>query len=53
MKQGGTVVFDTRDAVRGAPGDNGGAAGRRVSDLRELLFDLDVPSSSRCGASTC
>lgn len=43
MKQGGTVVFDTRDAVEAPPGDNGGAQTPGMQTLRELLATLDVP----------
>jgi hypothetical protein len=43
MKQGGTVVFDTRDAVEAPPGDNGAAQTPAMQTLREILSSLDVP----------
>jgi len=43
MKQGGTVVFDTRDAVEAGPGDNTAAQTPGMQTLRELLSSLDVP----------
>jgi len=43
MKQGGTVVFDTRDAVEAGPGDNGAAQTPAMQTLRDLLSSLDVP----------
>jgi hypothetical protein len=43
MKQGGTVLFDTRDAVEAGPGDNGAAQTPGMQALRELLSSLDVP----------
>ncbi len=43
MKQGGTVLFDTRDAVEAAPGDNGGSQTPGMQALREILASLDVP----------
>jgi hypothetical protein len=43
MKQGGTVVFDTRDAVEASPGDNGAAQTPGMQALRDLLSSLDVP----------
>jgi len=43
MKQGGTVVFDTRDAVEAPPGDNGAAQTPGMQTLREILSSLDVP----------
>ena len=43
MKQGGTVVFDTRDAVEAGPGDNAAAQTPGMQTLRELLSSLDVP----------
>ena len=45
MKKGGSVIFDTKDAL------TGGFGGVTVSDatlrLRELLADLDIPSLER------
>jgi hypothetical protein len=43
MKQGGTVVFDTRDAIEAPPGDNGGQQTPGMQSLREILSSLDVP----------
>ena len=43
MKHGGTVVFDTRDAVEAPPGDNGGSQTPGMQALREILSSLDVP----------
>lgn len=43
MKQGGTVLFDTRDAVEAGPGENGAARTPGMQALRELLSSLDVP----------
>lgn len=43
MKQGGTVLFDTRDAVEAGPGENGAAQTPGMQALRELLSSLDVP----------
>jgi hypothetical protein len=43
MKQGGTVVFDTRDAVEAPPGENGGSQTPGMQSLREILSSLDVP----------
>jgi hypothetical protein len=43
MKQGGTVIFDTRDAIEAPPGENGGAQTPGMQSLREILSSLDVP----------
>ena len=43
MKQGGTVVFDTRDAVEAPPGDNGTSQTPGMQALRDILSALDVP----------
>jgi hypothetical protein len=43
MKQGGTVVFDTRDAIEAAPGDTGATQTPGMRTLREILSSLDVP----------
>jgi len=43
MKQGGTVLFDTRDAIDAPPGDNGASQTPGMVALRELLSSLDVP----------
>jgi hypothetical protein len=41
MKQGGTVLFDTRDAVEAPPGDTNASQGMQA--LRDILSSLDVP----------
>jgi len=43
MKQGGTVLFDTRDAIEASPGDNGASQTPGMQALREILSSLDVP----------
>ncbi len=43
MKQGGTVLFDTRDAIEAPPGENGAAQTPGMQTLREILSSLDVP----------
>jgi Domain of unknown function (DUF4159)/Aerotolerance regulator N-terminal len=43
MKQGGTVLFDTRDAIEAPPGENGAAQTPGMRTLREILSSLDVP----------
>nr|WP_249792588.1 DUF4159 domain-containing protein [Bradyrhizobium sp. BRP22] len=43
MKQGGTVLFDTRDAIEAGPGDNGASQTPGMQALREILSSLDVP----------
>jgi hypothetical protein len=43
MKQGGTVLFDTRDAIEAAPGENGASQTPAMQTLRELLSSLDIP----------
>jgi hypothetical protein len=43
MKQGGTVLFDTRDAIEASPGDNSGSQTPGMQELREILSSLDVP----------
>jgi hypothetical protein len=43
MKQGGTVLFDTRDAVEAPPGENGESQTPGMQTLREILALLDVP----------
>src|SRR5215475_3813271 len=43
MKQGGTVLFDTRDAVEAPPGDNGSAQTPGMQALRDILSSLDIP----------
>ena len=43
MKQGGTVLFDTRDAIEAPPGENGAAQTPGMQTLRQILSSLDVP----------
>ncbi|WP_249793358.1 DUF4159 domain-containing protein [Bradyrhizobium cenepequi] len=43
MKQGGTVLFDTRDAIEAPAGDNGASQTPGMQTLREILSSLDVP----------
>ena len=43
MKNGGTVLFDTRDAVDATPGPDGASQTPGMQALRELLSSLDVP----------
>ncbi|MGQ0682504.1 DUF4159 domain-containing protein [Bradyrhizobium sp.] len=43
MKQGGTVVFDTRDALEAPPGENGSSQTPGMMALRNILSSLDVP----------
>jgi hypothetical protein len=43
MKQGGTVVFDTRDAIEAPPGDGGASQTPGMLTLRNILSSLDVP----------
>jgi Domain of unknown function (DUF4159) len=43
MKQGGTVLFDTRDAVEAPPGPGGEARGPGMRTLRSILASLDIP----------
>jgi hypothetical protein len=43
MKQGGTVLFDTRDAIEAPPGDNGASQTPGMLALRNILSSLDVP----------
>jgi hypothetical protein len=43
MKQGGTVVFDTRDAIEAPPGDTSGSQTPGLQALRNILSSLDVP----------
>lgn len=42
MKQGGTVIFDTRDAIE-SPGGPGAPLSPAAVRLREILSGLDVP----------
>ncbi|HEY1541239.1 MAG TPA: DUF4159 domain-containing protein [Xanthobacteraceae bacterium] len=41
MKQGGTVLFDTRDAVLAPPGGDSQSPG--MQELRNILGSLDIP----------
>jgi hypothetical protein len=41
MKNGGTVLFDTRDAIEGAPGS--GVVSPTTTALRNILGSLDIP----------
>jgi hypothetical protein len=43
MKQGGTVLFDTRDAIEAAPGDASASQTPGMLALRNILSSLDVP----------
>ena len=43
LKQGGTVLFDTRDAIEAPPGPNGAAETPGMLSLRNILSSLDVP----------
>jgi hypothetical protein len=43
MKQGGTVLFDTRDAVLAPPGPGGEAHSPGMLELRTILSSLDIP----------
>lgn len=43
MKRGGTVVFDTRDAVDAPPGPGGEMQSPGMVSLRSILASLDVP----------
>ncbi len=43
MKQGGTVLFDTRDAIVSPPGRGGATRGPGMVALRDILASLDIP----------
>jgi hypothetical protein len=43
MKRGGTVLFDTRDAVEAPPGPGGTTRGPGMVALRNILSALDIP----------
>ncbi len=43
MKQGGTVLFDTRDAIEAPAGPGGESRGPGMIALREILSSLDIP----------
>jgi hypothetical protein len=44
MKHGGTVLFDTRDAVEAPPGPGGEARSPGMLALRNILSGLDIPA---------
>jgi uncharacterized protein DUF4159 len=43
MKQGGTVLFDTRDAIEAPPGAGGANRSPGMMALRQILSALDIP----------
>ena len=43
MKNGGTVLFDTRDAVVAPPGPGGETRSPGMMELRQILSSLDIP----------
>ena len=43
MKRGGTVLFDTRDALEAPPGPGGENQGPGMIALRSILSSLDIP----------
>ena len=43
MKQGGTVLFDTRDAIEAPPGPGGESQTPGMLALRGILASLDMP----------
>ena len=43
MKRGGTVLFDTRDAIDAPPGPNGENSTPGMLALRTILSSLDIP----------
>jgi hypothetical protein len=43
MKRGGTVLFDTRDAIDSPPGQGGETQGPGMVALRSILSSLDIP----------
>jgi hypothetical protein len=43
MKQGGTVLFDTRDAIEAAPSDVNASQTPGMLALRNILSSLDIP----------
>jgi hypothetical protein len=43
MKRGGTVLFDTRDAIMAPPGPGGGNRTPGMIALRSILSSLDIP----------
>ena len=43
MKNGGTVLFDTRDAIMAPPGPGGASRAPGMMALRNILGSLDIP----------
>ncbi|HVV42079.1 MAG TPA: DUF4159 domain-containing protein [Nitrobacter sp.] len=43
MKQGGTILFDTRDAIEAPPGPGGESQTPGMQTLRNILSTLDIP----------
>jgi hypothetical protein len=43
MKNGGTVLFDTRDAIDAPPGAGGETRSPGMLELRKILSSLDIP----------
>jgi hypothetical protein len=43
MKNGGTVLFDTRDAIDAPPGSGGETRSPGMLELRKILSSLDIP----------
>ena len=43
MKNGGTVLFDTRDAIEAPPGEGGASQTPAMQTLRDILSSLDIP----------
>ncbi|WP_438278694.1 DUF4159 domain-containing protein [Nitrobacter sp.] len=43
MKQGGTVLFDTRDAIDALPGEDDESRTPGMQELRTILSSLDIP----------
>jgi len=43
MKNGGTVLFDTRDAIEAPPGEGGASQTPAMQALRDILSSLDIP----------
>jgi Domain of unknown function (DUF4159)/Aerotolerance regulator N-terminal len=43
MKNGGTVLFDTRDAIDAPPGPSGETRSPGMLELRKIISSLDIP----------
>jgi hypothetical protein len=43
MKRGGTVIFDTRDAIEAPAGLGGSSRGPGMQTLRNIISSLDIP----------